>query len=195
MRALIPIMGDDHRAIREKIIEYIRQGSHPAVACEAAGLSYKTFQKYIKVANGTETQWSPSPQIVKIIEEFVDAVRQAEAENEVEIVSFVKQEAMQDADTALKYLSRRYSHRWSEKSQNTSINITWQVQAAQMIQRGDITWDALEEEFGKAIVDNEIRPLLPEPTSRPAPLSDSASETIIESPAGITPPSENINAE
>ena len=180
-RSRTPFHTPEHKAMREKIIEYIRNGNHVGIACEAAGLSAPLFYKYMQVGEGKPGgDWKPPPEWIPELEDFARRVRIAEAEAETQIVDTIKSRALTDAEIGLKFLRVRYPYRWGEKSLN--INISWQAETVQALDRREVSWEALEAEFGKEILEREIVPLLPAPL-RAEILSDDAKEAVVDSTA------------
>ena len=173
----------EHKKVLAKVVKYIRSGNHPAIACEAAGLSYGQFKNYMQVADGLRIDWIPSPVQTRLIQQFVTRVREAQAQAETDIVANIKAKAMTDAEIGLKFLARRYPTRWGERSQHTNINIAWNIQVARALEAGEVTWEILEAEFGRELLEREVVPLLKEPEK---------GSIVIESKATVEGPEKEV---
>ena len=155
------IGADSHQKVLEKVVKYIRDGNHPGIACEAAGLSYIQFKRYMRIGDGLPTDWQPAPADIPLIEDFSQKVKVAQARAEVDIVTNIKAKAMTDPEIGLKFLARRYPGRWGDKS--LQIKVDWNVEAARSLEAGEVTWEILEQEFGRELLEREVVPLLKSP--------------------------------
>ena len=70
---------------------------------------------------------------------------------EVEVVKNIRSTAMDNAEIGLKFLSRRFPDRWSERKEIHNYDKDWRVVALGMLRRGDITQEALEEALPKEL--------------------------------------------
>lgn len=141
--------------VKETILGHIRKGTHISVACEAAGISYGTYKKWIQRAERTDRS-DPNEQAPIALIEFVEEVRRAEAELESEIVNSVKGAAMNDGELGLKYLSRRFPARWREQRESIQHNVNWLIRAVDMVRKGETTLEILDDTLGPELT-NEVR--------------------------------------
>ena len=153
----------EHKRVLAKVIKLIRAGNHPGIACEAAGLSYNQFKNYLRIADGLQTDWRPAPADIPLLQDFAKKVREALAQAETDVVGNVKTKAMTDPEIGLKFLARRFPSRWGEKSQHINVDIAWNIQVARALEAGEVTWEILEAEFGRELLEREVVPLLKEP--------------------------------
>lgn len=150
--------------IQNTLIEYIRNGNHIRVACRAAGISPATYSRWVKWAEHKD-RLNPEPPPPELIA-FIDKIREAEALCEVEIVKNIRSEAMDDAEIGLKFLSRRFPDRWSERKEIHNYDKDWRVVALGMLRRGEVTLEALEESLPKELY-SEVAKMIEAPEEVP----------------------------
>ena len=131
------------------LLEYIRNGNHIRVACRAAGISPTTYAKWVRWAEYKD-RLNPNPPPPELIE-FIEKIREAEANCEVEIVENVRARSMNDGELGLKFLARRYPERWGEKKEVRTYDKDWRYVALEMLRRKEITIEALEETLPKEL--------------------------------------------
>lgn len=86
-----------------RILDVLATGGTHRTACRVAGISTSTFYSWLE--RGEREPSGPFP-------EFLDAVRQVEAQREVEALATISKAAGEDWRAAAWYLSRRYPNRW-----------------------------------------------------------------------------------
>ena len=133
------------------------------------------FKNYMRVGDGLPTDWRPAPEDIPRIKEFSQKVKVAQAQAEVDIVTNIKAKAMTDPDIGLKFLARRYPGRWGDRS--LQIKVAWNVEAARSLEAGEVTWEILEQEFGRELLEREVVPLLKSPQT--IILESNTAETLI----------------
>ena len=131
------------------LLEFIRNGNHIRVACRAVGIHPSTYAKWVKWAEYKD-RLNPEPPPPELIA-FIDKIREAEALCEVEVVKNIRSTAMDNAEIGLKFLSRRFPDRWSERKEIHNYDKDWRVVALGMLRRGEITREALEEALPKEL--------------------------------------------
>jgi hypothetical protein len=102
---------------QDKICKAILAGNFFEVACEYAGIVAATGYQWIARGEGRE----PNRKKTKLYVDFVDAVRKAEREAEVQLV--LKWRTTEDWHAIAEFLSRRFPDRWRAKTQQTNIDI------------------------------------------------------------------------
>jgi hypothetical protein len=90
--------------LQQKVVSQIRRGIYPEVAALAAGISAKTFKRWM-ARGAVATRGS--------YHAFYEAVHRAESHAEIETTLRVRKAAKQSPMTSLKLLERRFSERWS----------------------------------------------------------------------------------
>jgi len=91
---------------QEKICQLLRDGNYISVACKIAGISHKTFTRWLKRGESEKTG-----KYVK----FVKAVKKAEAENEARAVTIIQQAMPKSWQAAMTFLERKYPQRWARR--------------------------------------------------------------------------------
>ena len=130
--------------IEEKFIAILRKGNHRSVAARACNLNPDTVDGWVRRGDGRDRRSGPpSGDVVR----FAKRVLEAEALAEVDVVGNIIDAAEKDGNVGLKFLARRYSHRWGEKIE-TTVNVNWVMQAVKMIRSGDVTLEILEQTLG-----------------------------------------------
>lgn len=142
--------------VEDRLVELIRQGNHPVVACQATGISPSTYNLWIRRGEYRDRGGNPTPEQVR----FAKRMREAEANAETELVAIITNEdnLKKNPELALKFLARRYPDRWGEKKE---ININWVQKAVTYITNKEMTLqDLIDEGFGPQLVE-QVKALLP----------------------------------
>lgn len=91
---------------RKRLFDAIKAGCYYDVACRYAGISYATFRNWIN-----KGEKSRSGEFF----DFLEALKQAEAEAEVRMVMLWQSKMPEDWKAARDFLARRYPDRWGLK--------------------------------------------------------------------------------
>lgn len=97
--------------VQKRIVDAIRAGNYAATAAKSAGVAEPTYYQWLERGEGRSKN-RPANQVYV---DFVEAIRQAEADAEIEVAaSTYKDLRGPDATIAdkLKYLQVRYPERW-----------------------------------------------------------------------------------
>ncbi len=94
-----------------RILDVLATGGTHRTACRAAGISTSTFYSWLE--RGEREPSGPFP-------EFLEAVRQVEAQREIEALATISKAAAEDWRAAAWYLSRRYPERWGNGKRRNS---------------------------------------------------------------------------
>jgi len=89
-----------------RLLDAIRAGNHYEPACRYAGIGYSTFRTWM--IKGEEQRSGQ-------FREFLEAVKQAEAEAEMSMVAVWQKEAVDNWQAARDFLERRFPERWGRK--------------------------------------------------------------------------------
>jgi hypothetical protein len=92
--------------VMDRIVRAVRAGNYPEAAARAAGISPATYYRWMKEGEKASRG---------IKHDFYEAVRQAEAEAEVEIVARIMKAIPDDWRAGMKFLERRHSGRWGRR--------------------------------------------------------------------------------
>jgi transposase len=92
--------------VMERVVRAVRAGNYPEAAARAAGISPATYYRWMKEGEKASRG---------IKREFHDAIRQAEAEVEVEIVARILKAVPEDWRAGITFLERRHSGRWGRR--------------------------------------------------------------------------------
>jgi hypothetical protein len=95
--------------VRSRFVESIKAGAHYDVACEYAGISYKTFRDWMQRGLGTHSSRKSSREYV----EFAEEVTRAEAHGEIAAIVAIRAACKEDWRAAAWMLERRHSQRWA----------------------------------------------------------------------------------
>jgi hypothetical protein len=111
----MPSRGDNRRLtaeVQERLIALLRAGNYVQQACEAAGVSRRTFYDWWQRGDpaGKESHRAP-------LRRFRRDCEQATAEAEARQVAVVAGAARQSWQAAAWWLERRYPERWARASQ------------------------------------------------------------------------------
>lgn len=100
------------REVHERIVAAIRAGNYAEPAARSAGISEATYYRWMERGEKASTG---------IHRDFVDAVRRAEADAEVEAVARLRKAMPDNYRACLEYLERRYPKRW-RRHQSTELS-------------------------------------------------------------------------
>lgn len=92
------------KEVHQKIVSCIRRGAYPERAAEAAGVSAKTFRRWIERGRTA---------MRGAYRALYEAVFRAESHAEIELTLRVRKGARENPMTSLKLLERRFPERWS----------------------------------------------------------------------------------
>lgn len=95
--------------VANAICESIRRGNYAQVAARAAGISPPTYYSWL-----SRGEQAKSGKYV----EFLDAIKEAEAEAEHRAVKVVADAMPSDWKAAMTYLERRYPDRWGRRERH-----------------------------------------------------------------------------
>ena len=95
--------------IATKIVDAIRQGSYYEPACRCAGVSYRSFRRWMKEGEAAKSGK---------FRQFWQDVTRAEAEAEIRIIEMWQEQMPRDWRACRDYLARRFPKRWSLNAQN-----------------------------------------------------------------------------
>jgi len=108
-------------AVQKKITNAIRAGNYYEAACAYAGIAKATFHNWLNRGEAEKERLKKPYARLRKREapfvEFLDAVKQAEAEAEVGIVALWRKQIPESWQAARDFLARRYSDRWGSKQQ------------------------------------------------------------------------------
>ena len=171
--------------LQSTLLEYIRNGNHIRVACRAAGIHPSTYAKWVKWAEYKD-RLNPEPPPPELIA-FIDKIREAEALCEAEIVKNIRSDAMENSEIGLKFLSRRYPERWSERKEIHNYEKDWRVVALGMLRRGEVTLEALAETLPKEFY-SEVAKMIeaPQEESQQGELVEGEFKELISTDVGTT---------
>jgi hypothetical protein len=113
--------------LQEEVVKRIRAGNYIQVACEAVGISHTTYFNWIK--KGEEGK---RPYV-----EFLEAVKKAESEAQVNYVATVASHARDQWQAAAWWLERRFPDKWGRKDR---LDIKGEITAEKKV-------DKIEEKF------------------------------------------------
>lgn len=94
--------------VQNRIVGAIRAGNYAEAAAKSAGVSRRTYQRWLERGRSTAPADAP-------FRGFRDAVRKAEGNAEVQAVAIVRQAMPNDWRAAMTYLERRYPERWRRR--------------------------------------------------------------------------------
>lgn len=90
---------------REKILNALRAGNYRVAACKFAGISDETFRVWINAGKRGEPGYL----------EFLEQVKQAEAQAEASLVATIRKAAGDHWQAAAWLLERKYTTRWGRR--------------------------------------------------------------------------------
>lgn len=96
-------------ATQTKIVEAVRAGNYFATACRLGGIGYTTGKEWLSRGEGKHSDRPAAPTYAN----FAAAVRQAEAESEVELVREWRESVKDKPSSIGEILARRFPERWS----------------------------------------------------------------------------------
>jgi hypothetical protein len=92
--------------VKERIVKAVRAGNYPEVAAQSAGISKATYYRWMSVGEKA---------VSGIQREFYEAVRDAEADAEVEVVARILKAVPEEWRAGLALLERRHPERWGRR--------------------------------------------------------------------------------
>jgi hypothetical protein len=95
--------------VAEQLLAALRAGAYVAQACEAAGISRRTFYEWWRAGAADDGE----PELVALRE----SVEAAKAQGEVRQVAYIATAAQSNWQAAAWLLERRYPERWARASQ------------------------------------------------------------------------------
>jgi len=90
---------------REKILNALRAGNYRVAACKFAGISDETFRRWFNAGKRGEPEYV----------DFVEQVKQAEAQAEASLVATIRKAAGDHWQAAAWLLERKYVTRWGRR--------------------------------------------------------------------------------
>lgn len=90
---------------REKILSALRAGNYRVAACKFAGISDETFRRWMNAGKAGEPDYV----------DFVEQVKQAEAQAEASLVATIRKAAGDHWQAAAWLLERKYVTRWGRR--------------------------------------------------------------------------------
>lgn len=90
---------------REKILNALRAGNYRVAACKFAGISDETFRRWMNAGKAGEAEYV----------DFVEQVKQAEAQAEASLVATIRKAAGDHWQAAAWLLERKYVSRWGRR--------------------------------------------------------------------------------
>lgn len=100
------------KEIADKIVKYVKAGNYVETAAAAAGISKNTLYEWLKRGAQSETD--------NIFTEFQDAVEQAMALSEIDLLNKLKKHDADSAQPIEWRLERRFPERWGRKDKITA---------------------------------------------------------------------------
>lgn len=92
--------------VQKRFLDAIRAGNYYEPACHYAGIDYSTFRRWMQ--KGEEQRSG-------VFREFCEAVKRAEAESEMRMVTLWQKQAVDNWQAARDFLERRFPDRWGRK--------------------------------------------------------------------------------
>jgi hypothetical protein len=122
------------------ILDAISMGATHTTACRAARIGKSTFYSWLKKGEDEASG---------LFRDFLDAVRQVEAQRECEALAHISEAAHHDWRAAAWYLARRYPERWGNRrrlaGKRTDLPIHMPIRlTAEDVALGKVMADALE---------------------------------------------------
>lgn len=99
------------------LCEALKAGNYRTTACQIAGISYATFNNWMK--RGGDDEDGERIEFEEPYRGFVDDVRSAEAQGEAELLETIRLAARQDWKAASWILSKKKKDHWSDADKNT----------------------------------------------------------------------------
>lgn len=90
---------------REKILGALRAGNYRVAACKFAGISDETFRRWMNAGKAGQPEYV----------DFVEQVKQAEAQAEASLVATIRKAAGDHWQAAAWLLERKYVTRWGRR--------------------------------------------------------------------------------
>jgi len=110
--------------LQEQIVRYIEAGNYAKVACQAVGISEKTYYKWKRQGKEAEYKLEEGKKLTNKeneLSQLSQSIRQAEARGEVRNVTTIQIAAKKDWRAALEMLARKHPKRWGRKEMHGGI--------------------------------------------------------------------------
>ena len=138
-------MGAKSKISQERIdvmVAHIQEGNYDSIAAGAAGITRQTFYRWIR--KGKEDREG-------IYYDFYQAVEQAKAAGEVELLKTIKAASQRTWQAAAWMLERSRPDRWAlQKSKQTAVQ-TWKKEMLEMLKSGDAVPEDVVEVLGEEL--------------------------------------------
>lgn len=135
------------RVLAQKVIDLIRLGSYKGVACQAVGLSRRTFSEWMAIGEGRMQVAFPT----KEYEWFAEEIHKAEAECETDLLAKLMVNLPKETREIIEFLARRWPERWAKRDGGKVKRDAddWMSEFKRLYEAGEITQDEIVEKFGQ----------------------------------------------
>ena len=127
---------------REKILNALRAGNYRVAACKFAGISEETFRRWMNAGKAGDPGYV----------DFVEQVKQAEAQAEASLVATIRKAAGDHWQAAAWLLERKYVTRWGRR------DLSWERMQREARQAAQAQVDAIPlEELERMVAAEKAR--------------------------------------
>ena len=127
---------------REKILGALRAGNYRVAACKFAGISDETFRRWVNAGKAGQPEYV----------DFVEQVKQAEAQAEASLVATIRKAAGDHWQAAAWLLERKYVTRWGRR------DLSWERMQREARQAAQAQVDAIPlEELERMVAAEKAR--------------------------------------
>lgn len=127
---------------REKILGALRAGNYRVAACKFAGISDETFRRWMNAGKAGQPEYV----------DFVEQVKQAEAQAEASLVATIRKAAGDHWQAAAWLLERKYVTRWGRR------DLSWERMQREARQAAQAQVDAIPlEELERMVIAEKAR--------------------------------------
>lgn len=127
---------------REKILGALRAGNYRVAACKFAGISDETFRRWVNAGKAGQPEYV----------DFVEQVKQAEAQAEASLVATIRKAAGDHWQAAAWLLERKYVTRWGRR------DLSWERMQRDARQAAQAQVDAIPlEELERMVAAEKAR--------------------------------------
>lgn len=127
---------------REKILGALRAGNYRVAACKFAGISDETFRRWMNAGKAGQPEYV----------DFVEQVKQAEAQAEASLVATIRKAAGDHWQAAAWLLERKYVTRWGRR------DLSWERMQREARQAAQAQVDAIPlEELERMVAAEKAR--------------------------------------
>jgi len=127
---------------REKILGALRAGNYRVAACKFAGISDETFRRWVNAGKAGQPEYV----------DFVEQVKQAEAQAEASLVATIRKAAGDHWQAAAWLLERKYVTRWGRR------DLSWERMQREARQAAQAQVDAIPlEELERMVIAEKAR--------------------------------------